>query len=45
MLTERQQTALAHPCADPVQVLGAALWATEVLAGGNLLRTALTVDR
>ena len=45
-LTERQLYALAHPVADPVQMLDdVGLWDAAVLKSGNILRSALAIDR
>jgi hypothetical protein len=44
--TDRQRYALAHPLAEPRSILNdQGLWATDELADGSRLRTALAVDR
>ncbi len=44
--SERQLYALAHPSSDPRGLLtDKGLWSDEVARDGNVLRTALAVDR
>jgi hypothetical protein len=44
--TERQAYALTHPSSDPKGLLkDRGLWSDDVTRDGNVLRTALAVDR